>query len=326
MKAVVHHEYGSPDVLHVQDVPRPVPRSDEVLVRVHATTINRTDCGFRDPKPFLVRLFSGLRRPRHAVLGTELAGTVEEVGSAVTEFAVGDEVFGVNADRFGAHAELVRVRQRAPLAPKPNGLSFEEAAAVSDGAILALTCLRWAKVGAGQRIAVYGASGSIGTAAVQLAEHLGAHVTAVCNTRNVDVVRSLGADEVVDYEQEDFTAAGADYDVIIDAVGKLSARRGRRALAAGGIFASTDFGPRGEVLLLALATWLPSKLGARQVMLPLPRYTKRDVLFLKELIESGQYRPVIDRRYPLEDVVEATRYVETEQKVGNVVLTVAESG
>jgi NADPH:quinone reductase-like Zn-dependent oxidoreductase len=326
MKAVVHHEFGSPDVLHVEEVDRPVPKADEVLVRVHATTVNRTDCGFRDPSPFLVRLFTGLRRPRHPVLGTELAGTVEEVGSAVTEFAVGDEVFGVNADRFGAHAELVRVRQRAPLAPKPRGLTFEEAAAVCDGVVLALTCLRWAKVGPGQRVVVYGASGSIGTAGVQLAKHLGADVTAVCTARNVDLVRSLGANDVIDYERDDFTATGDAYDVIFDAVGKLSPRRCRRALAAGGVFASTDFGPRGEVALLALATWLPSKLGARQVMLPLPRYTKRDVLFLKELIEAGHYRPVIDRRYPLEEVVEATRYVETEQKVGNVVLTVVEPG
>ena len=187
---MVNTEYGGPEVLRILDVQRPVPADDEVLVQVHACTVNRTDCGFRQPRPWFVRLFSGLRRPRRTVLGTEFAGVVAEVGPAVTEFAAGDEVFGVNADRFGTHAEFVRVREKAPIAAKPPGVSFEEAAAVCDGAILAMTCLGWAHLRPGQRILVYGASGSIGTAGVQLAKQLGAHVTAVCNTTNVDIVRS----------------------------------------------------------------------------------------------------------------------------------------
>ena len=222
MQAVVNTEYGGPDVLRVVDVERPVPRDDEVLVEVHATTVNRTDCGFRAPWPWFIRLFAGLRRPKRTILGSEFAGVVAEVGSAVKEFSVGDEVFGVNADRFGAHAEYLCVRESAPIAPKPSGTSFEEAAAVCDGAILAMTCLTWPKLRAGQRILIYGASGSIGTAGVQLAKHIGAYVTAVCNTANVEVVRSLGADEVIDYTVEDFAANGQTYDIVFDAVGKKS--------------------------------------------------------------------------------------------------------
>ena len=319
MRAVVHDRYGPPDVLRLDDVERPVPEDDEILVAVHATTVNRTDCGFRNPRPFFVRIFSGFLRPKNKILGTELAGEVVAAGAAVTKFKMGDHVSGVQADRFGAHAEFVCVREDGPLARKPNNMTFEEAAAVCDGVILARTCLRWAGVREGQRIVVYGASGSIGTAGVQLAKHLGAHVTAVCNTANVDRVRSLGADEVIDHTQEDFTENGETYDVIFDAVGKHSFRRCRRSLAKGGIYAVTDLGFLWQNPLLALLTKL---FRTRRVMMPIPKYKKADVLFLKELIEAGGYRAVIDRCYPLEEVVEATRYVETGQKTGNVVLTV----
>jgi NADPH:quinone reductase-like Zn-dependent oxidoreductase len=201
-------------------------------------------------------------------------------------------------------------------------VTFDEAAPVSDGAILALTCLRWTHLQPGQRILIYGASGSIGTAAVQLAKHLGAHVTAVCGTAGVETVRSLGADDVLDYTREDFVRAGDSYDVVLDAVGKISFNRVRPVLRKGGRFASTDFGPRGQVPALAVLTALASKLGTRQVMLPLPKYRKADVLLLKELIEVGDYRAVIDRRYDLDEAVKATMYVESEQKIGNVVLSV----
>ena len=231
MKAVVHDRYGPPEVLRIEDVERPAPKDDEVLVRVRATTVNRTDTGWRSGKPFPLRYFTGLRRPKQRILGMEFAGEVEAVGADVTEFEAGDDVFGVKA--FGANAEFVCIRESAALAHKPAGMSFEDAAAVGDGAIAALRCLRRTDLQEGQKIVVYGASGSIGTAAVQLAKHLGAHVTAVCNTRNVDLVRSLGADEVVDYTQEDFRANGETYDVIFDAVGKDSFRRSRRVLKIG---------------------------------------------------------------------------------------------
>jgi NADPH:quinone reductase-like Zn-dependent oxidoreductase len=323
VRAVVHERYGPPEVLRLADVEAPTPGDDEVLVRVRATTVNRTDCGFRSGRPLVVRAFSGLRRPKRRILGTELSGVVEAVGPRVTGFALGDEVFGVNADRFGAHAELVCVRQTGPLAPKPVSMSFDEAAAICDGVVLARTCLRWAGLEKGQRILVYGASGSIGTAAVQLAKHRGAEVTAVCTTKAAEVVRSLGADEVLDYTREEFIREGDTYDVVFDAVGKISYRRCRPALARRGRFVSTDFGPHGQVPALAAVTALTSRLGSRRVQLPLPRYTREHVVFLKELVDAGAYRAVIDRRYPLEEVVDATRYVESEQKIGNVVLTVA---
>jgi NADPH:quinone reductase-like Zn-dependent oxidoreductase len=317
MRAVVYDRYGPPEVQRLADVERPVPKEDEILVRIHATTVNRTDCGWRSAKPFIVRYFIGLLRPKRTILGMELAGEVEAVGAAVTEFDMGDRVFGVKS--FGAHAEFICVRESDPVAHKPSEMTFEEAAAVCDGASTALSCLRRADLREGQTILVYGASGSIGTSAVQLAKYFGAHVTGVCNTKNVELVSSLGADEVVDYLQEDFTKNGKTYDVIFDSVGKSSFRRCRRSLKPGGLYLETDLGFLWHVPFLALLTrWI----GDKRVALGIAKYTKKDILLLKELIEAGKYRAVIDRSYPLEDVVEATRYVETQQKTGNVVLTV----
>ena len=319
MRAVVHDRYGPPEVLRLEEVERPVPKDDEVLVKIHATTVNRTDCGFRAAKPFIIRFFTGLRRPKWRIPGSEFAGEVEAVGAAVSEFAVGDRVFGANVGRFGAHAEFVCVRETAPLAKMPSDVTFEEAAAVCDGAILALNCLRLADIRSGQRLLVYGASGSIGTAAVQLGKHLGADVTAVCNTKNLELVRSLGADPVIDYLQEDFTKSGERYDVIFDAAGKTSFAHCRRSLVKGGIYLPTD--GWWNLMLALLARRI--RIGDKRVLMAIPpRYGKADVLLLKRLLEAGSYRAVIDRSYPLEQVVEASRYVETGQKTGNVVLTV----
>ena len=321
MRAVVYDRYGPPEVLRLEDVERPVPREDEVLIRIRATTVNRTDTGFRSAGLFISRLFTGLLRPRRRILGMELAGEIEAVGAAVSEFKVGDGVFGVTG--FGAHAEFVAMRADRALAHKPAGMTFEEAAAVCDGAIIALACLRQSDLREGRSILIYGASGSIGTAAVQLARYFDADVTAVCGTKDLELVKSLGADRVIDYTQEDFTRNGETYDVIFDAVGLHSFRRCRRSLKAGGTYFETDLGFLWHVPLLILLTRL---FGSRRVRLVIPSYTKREVLFLKELIEAGRYRAVIDRRYPLEQVVEATRYVETGQKTGNVVLTVRADG
>ncbi|HJX48067.1 MAG TPA: NAD(P)-dependent alcohol dehydrogenase [Gaiellaceae bacterium] len=320
MRAVVYEKYGPPDVLRLAEVERPVPKDDEVLVKIHATTVNRSDCGWREAEPFFTRFFTGLLRPKRNILGSELAGEVEAVGAAVTEFAVGDEVFGL---RSGAHAEYICIGERGALVHKPAGMTFEEASAVCDGASIALACVRNADLRNGRSILVYGASGSIGTAAVQLARYYDAHVTAVCNTKNVELVKSLGADEVIDYLHEDFTKNGKTYDVIFDAVGKHSFRRCRRSLKPGGTYFETDLGFMWHVPLLTLLTRL---IGDKKVTLPMPRYTRDEVLFLKELIEAGKYRAVIDRSYLLEQVVEATRYVETGQKTGNVVLTVVGGG
>jgi NADPH:quinone reductase-like Zn-dependent oxidoreductase len=318
MRAVVHDKYGPPEVLRLEEVERPEPKDDEVLVRIHATTVNRSDCGWRGADPFIIRWFTGILRPKRRILGSELAGEVEAVGSAVTKFHVGDEVFGLRG--FGAHAEYICLPESARLAHKPAGMTFEEAASICDGAIMALTSLRRADLQPGQRIVVYGASGSIGTAAVQLAKHhFGAHVTAVCNTKNLELARSLGADEVVDYTQEDFAKNGEIYDVIFDAVGKHSFRRCRRSLKPGGIYLCTDLGYMWHVPVLTLLTrWV----GDKRVTIPTPKYHQEDVVLLKELIEAGKYRAVIDRSYPLEQIVEATRYVETGEKTGNVVLIV----
>ena len=324
MRAVVFDRYGPPDVLRLEDVERPVPKEAEVLVKVHATTVNRLDCATREANrrsglalSFMSRLVFGLRRPKRRVLGTEFAGEVEAVGAAVREFAVGDKVFGTSGLSFGAHAEFVCMRESARIAHMPAGMTFAEAAPICDGALNALTCLKQADLRKGRRILIYGASGAIGTAGVQLARYFGADVTAVCNTKNLELVKSLGADRVIDYTQEDFTRNGQTYDVIFDAVGKHSFRRCRGSLEPRGIYLPTDGFAN---LILALVT---PRLGGKKVLFQIPpRQTKQDVLFLKELIEAGKYRPVIDRRYPLEDVVEATRYVETEQKTGNVVLTI----
>jgi NADPH:quinone reductase-like Zn-dependent oxidoreductase len=321
MRAVVHDRYGPPEVLRVEDVEQPVPKDNEVLIKIHATTVSRTDSGLRSADLFISRFVTGLLRPKRRILGSDLAGEVAAVGTTVTEFEVGDHVFGINPWKFGTHAEFICMAESAALAHMPADMTFEEAAAVCDGAILALNALRPADLRKGKRIVVYGASGSIGTAGVQLARCFGADVTAVCNTKNLELVKSLGADEVIDYTQEDFTKNGQRYDVIFDSVGNQSFTRCRGSLKRGGVYVATD-----HLHNLLLALWT-ARIGDKRVLFPIPpRFTKQDVLFLKELIEAGKYRAVIDRRYPLEQVVEATRYVETKQKTGNVVLTVSSDG
>jgi NADPH:quinone reductase-like Zn-dependent oxidoreductase len=296
-------------------------------VRVRAAAVTRADCATREANrrsgiviQLISRLISGPRRPKLRVLGTEFAGEVAAVGAAVSQFAIGDQVFGSTGFRFGAHAEFICVRENTRIAHMPAGTSFEEAAALCDGGLNALWCLRLAGLRKRQRILVYGASGAIGTAGVQLAKYFEADVTAVCSTKNLELVRSLGADQVVDYTKEDFTKNGETYDVIFDAVGKLPFGRCEGSLKRAGSYLATD-----GMWNLVLALWTP-RFGNKKVRFSIPpRYTKQDVLFLKELIEAGKYRAVLDRSYAFEDVVEATRYVETEQKTGNVVLTIGAS-
>jgi NADPH:quinone reductase-like Zn-dependent oxidoreductase len=313
MRAVVYDRYGPPSVLRVEDVPPPTPEHDQVLVNVRATTVSQTDCHMRRARPYFWRLMLGLRRPKRRILGSDFAGVVEAVGGSVTSFAPGDRVFGMAP---GAHAELVCVRESRLIEHMPEGATFEEAAAVPDGAYQGLLHLKRANVGQGTRLLVYGASGSCGTAAVQFGKHLGAHVTAVCNGRNIELVRSLGADEVVDYEQEDFTRGGARYDVVLDAVGKHSFLRSRRALVDGGMYAATD---RLYNIPLALFT----RWSAKKVVFAIQKQIPRESLVLvKELMEDGRYRAVVDRTYPLERAAEAATYVDSWQKAGNVVLTV----
>jgi NADPH:quinone reductase-like Zn-dependent oxidoreductase len=319
VNACVYTRYGPPEVVRLEEVAKPDPGPGELLIRVHATTVNRTDCGVRQAEPFIVRFFTGLTRPRHTILGSEFAGEVEAVGRDVTSFAARDAVFGMANDDSGAHAEYIRLAASASVAAQPPGVSHQQAAAICDGALLALTALRKAGVERGQKVLVNGATGAIGSAAVQLARHFGTDVTAVCGTENVELVRSLGAGRVIDFKREDFTRDGERYDIVFDAVGKSSFRRCRRLVKPHGVFLFTDLGFLWHAPVLALLTRF---VGTRRVRIPIARHSRQDVLFLRDLVEQGAFAPVIDRSYRLEEIVEAYRYVETGQKVGNVVITV----
>jgi NADPH:quinone reductase-like Zn-dependent oxidoreductase len=328
MRAAVCTGYGPPEVVRVQEVEKPAPRDGEVLVRVRATTVNRTDCGVRSAKPFVARLFYGLLRPRATILGNEFAGEVEAVGGGVTEFRPGDRVFGFNAGfgargEFGAHAEYMIVAATGWLAAMPANTTFEEAAPGTEGSTYAFGLIDRARIAGGQRVLVYGATGAIGSAAVQLLKSLGATVTAVCATPHLDLVRALGADRVVDYTAQDFTRDDQRYDVVFDAVGKTTFLRCWRLLVPGGLYLATDAGPGWLNLPLALVTAI---LGGRRVLLPSTGPGPTTGERIRALIESGAFRPVIDRRYTLDQIVEAHRYVDTGRKVGGVVVTVAPPG
>jgi NADPH:quinone reductase-like Zn-dependent oxidoreductase len=319
MKAVVHTKYGPPEVLQLKEVDKPVPKDKEVLIKVYATTVNRTDCGFRSAEYFISRFFSGLFRPKNQILGNEFAGVIEELGKSVSLFKVGDKVFGYNDIKFGAQAEYMTMGENEAIAVMPDNLSFEEAAPITEGGHYALCDIRAAKVSIGQNVLIYGATGAIGSAAVQLVKYFGANITAVCNTKNVELVKSLGADPVIDYTKQDFTKTDQRFDFIFDAVGKSSFGQCKPLLKNKGIYISTELGKNAENIFYALTTPL---FGGKKILFPLPTINKEDILFLKGLVEAGKFKPVIDRRYTLEQIVEAAKYVETGQKTGNVIITV----
>ena len=310
--------YGPPEIVHLTDVPAPGVGPGDVRVAVHATTVNRSDCGVRAGHPFFIRALTGLFRPRATVLGNEFAGVVESVGPGVTRFSAGDRVFGYSP-RFGAHAELLSISQDGLVAAVPAGLSFEDVAPATEGAHYALSIIRKAGISGGQDVLVNGATGAIGSAAVQLLADLGARVTAVCGAAHAGLVRGLGADRVIDRDKADFTKDGHHYDVVFDAVGKSSIGRCRPLLKPRGLYLTTDLGPWSQNAVLPVVTRLAR---GRRVMLPTPIETPQVIEYLCERIASGRFRPVVDRRYPFGQIVEAYRYVETGQKVGNVVITV----
>ena len=322
MKAAVHTRYGRPDVVRIVEVERPTPKDNEVLVKVHATTVNRTDCACRAAKPFFMRFFTGLTRPRATVLGNEFAGVVEAVGSGVTVFELGDRVFGYNEGPFGAHAEYLSIPADGSLATMPAKVTYAQAAASTEGSHYALAQIRGAKIQSGQDVLVNGATGAIGSAAVQVLKSLGAGVTAVCDTDNVELVRGLGADRVIDYTTQDFTRDDQTYDVVLDSVGKSSFGQCKRLLKPGGIYISSELGPLAQNPLLAVIAPLH---GGKKVLFPIPKHDQQMIGYLRELLESGKFTPVIDRTYPLDQIVEAYRYVETGQKTGNVVISLERS-
>ena len=324
MKAIVCTKYGPPDVLQLQEVEKPIPKDNEVLIKIYATTVNATDPMGRAGKPFMARLVPlSLTKPKNPILGDELAGEIEAVGKSVTLYKEGDQVYGCTGMSTGAHAEYKCLSEDGVLAIKPSNITFEEAAAIPSGALTALIFLRdKGNIQSGQKVLINGASGSVGTAAVQLAKYFGAEVTGVCSTTNLELVKSLGADSVIDYTKEDFTQSGKTYDIIFDAVSKSSFSRCKGLLTQKGVYLSAVPG----LAILFQMLWT-SKIGRKKAkfsatgLRPIP---ERMILLkeLIELVEAGKIKSVIDRRYPLEQIAEAHRYVETGHKKGNVVLNV----
>lgn len=321
MKAMICTKYGTPDVLQLKEVAKPTPKDKELLIKVHAAVVGPSDCAFRKGEPFIVKLIYGLTKPRLATQGVEFAGEIEAVGNAVKLFKPGDQVFGMSPDRFGAHAEYLCLPEDKPVVIKPANTTYTEAVGICDGATTALTFLRdVAKLQRGQTVLINGASGAVGTYAVQLAKHFGAEVTGVCSTTNVELVKSLGADEVIDYTKTDFTQSSERYDVIFDAVGKRSFSQCKGALTAKGVYLTTvpTLAIVRDMLWTAMRGGKKAKFAAAGLM-----QNKDNLTFLKELFEAGKLKAVIDRRYPLEQIAEAHRYVDKGHKKGNVVITVA---
>jgi NADPH:quinone reductase-like Zn-dependent oxidoreductase len=301
MKAIVYEKYGPPDVLQLKEVAKPIPQDNEVLIKIYATVVTPLDCGSRKGAPFFSRFVTGLIRPKTTILGFELAGEIS----------------------LGGHAEYICLPEDGPVAIKPANMTYEEAAAIVEGGLTALPFLRdKANIQSGQKVLINGASGSIGTAAVQLAKYFGAEITVLCSATNLELVKSLGVDKVIDYTKDDFTKSGQTYDIIFDTVGKSSFIRCKSSLKQGGIYLTTA----AKLAVIPQMLWT-SKIGSKRAMIaftglrPASEKTK-DLIFLKELIEAGKIKPVIDRRYPLEQIVEAHKYVETGHKKGNVVITV----
>ena len=321
MRAIVYTKYGPPEVAKLMEVPKPLPKDNEVLIKVYASTVNRTDSGFRSAEYFISRFWTGILRPKHQILGCEFAGIIEEIGKSVTTFKKGDKVFGFNDKTCGGHGEYLTIAETDAVTTMPDNLSFHEAAALTEGAHYALVDIRAAKIEPGQNVLAYGATGAIGSAAVQLLKHFGTKVTAVCNTKNVELVKSLGADIVIDYQTQDFTQTENKFQFIFDAVGKSSFGQCKPLLTEKGIYISTELGKNAENIFFALTTpiW-----GGKKVLFPIPTINKEDVIFLKELVEKGEYKPLIDRHYKLDQIVEAYKYVESEQKTGNVVIKIVE--
>ena len=322
MKAIVYKKYGPPNVAELTDVVKPIPKENEVLVKVYTSTVNRTDAGLRSAQYFISRFFTGLIRPKNQILGCEFAGCIEQVGDKVTLFKIGDRVFGFKDNGAGGHAEFLTIKETDAIGTIPKELSYLEAAPITEGAHYALNNIRAALVKDGQNVLVNGATGAIGSAAVQLLKHYGATVTAVCNSKNKELVKSLGADFIIDYETSDFTETDKKFDFIFDAVGKSSFQKCKPLLCKKGVYISTELGKYSANIFLALITPI---FKGKKVLFPLPVMNKEVIQLLSNLVEHGKFMPLIDRVYEMQQIVEAYTYVESKQKLGNVVLEIVEN-
>ncbi len=323
MKAFVYREYGPPDVLKLEDVDKPTPAGNEVLVKVYASSVNRTDCANLTAKPDIMRLTMGLFKPKKPIPGTEFAGKIEAIGKAVTSFHVGDDVFGFDDSGVSAYAEYLVIDANKGMATLPSSLSYKEASGSIEGGHYAYNIINKINLKRGDHVMVYGASGAIGTAAVQLLKYYGAVVTAVCSTNSIEVLKSLGADTIIDYEKEDFTKTGKQYDFVFDTVGKSTFGKCKPLLKPGGTYISSELGPMIQNVYFSLITAIVGSVpfqSGKQVKFPLPLNIKRSIVLIRKLIEEGNYGPVIDRTYPFEQIPDAFRYVQSGKKIGSVVI------
>jgi len=326
MQSVVLHKYGPPEVLQLKEVEKPTPRDNEVLVKVYATTVNRTDCAIIRAKPFFARIFTGIFKPKKRIPGTEFAGKIENIGENVRSFRVGDSVFGFDDRGLESHAQYMKISEDKGLTTMPDNITYEQAAASTEGAHYAYNFINKVNLKSGQKVLVNGAAGAIGSASVQLLKYFGVSVTAVCNTKNIELVKSLGADKVIDFTKEDFTKDKEKYNFVFDCVGKSSFAKCMPLLQSGGIYISSDLGYMAQNIFLPLITpIIKPMIDNKKTIFPMPTDIKRSILLIKKLIEQRQFNTVIDRKYPLEQIVEAYKYVEKGQKTGNVVITVEQN-
>jgi len=321
MKAIVYQKYGSPDVLELKEVEKPTPKDNEVLIKIHATTVNRTDCATIRAKPFFARIITGLFKPKKQIPGTEFAGEIEAVGKSVSSLKVRDKVFGFDDQGSGSHAQYMTILEDKAITI-PKNITYEQAAASTEGAHYAYNSIKKVNIKSGQKVLVNGATGAIGSAAVQLLKYFDVDVTAVCNTKNIELVKSLGANKVIDYTKEDFTKDEEKYNFVFDAVGKSSFFKCKPLLQSGGIYISSDLGYMAQNIFLPLITpIIKPMIGNKKTVFPTPTDIRGSILLIKKLIEQGKFKAVIDKKYPFEQIIEAYKYVEKGKKTGNVVIT-----
>jgi len=318
MKAIIRTRYGFPDVLKISEVSKPKPKNHEILIRVFATTVNRTDWGILTGKPFVIRFFTGLFKPKLLTPGTDFAGRIEEIGRDVKKFKIGDRVWGLNDVGLSSHAQYMRILEDKAVMAIPENQTYKEAAACAEGAHYAYNFINKVDIRSGDKVLVNGATGAIGSSALQLLKHFGAIVTAVGNTKNMDLLKSLGADKTVDYLKVDFLKDDQKYHFILDAVGKSSFSKCRLLLMPGGVYISSELGPYAQNLYLPLITKL---FGNKRVIFPIPANCKRSILFVKSLIEKGEFKAVIDKEYSMDKIADAYEYVASGEKTGNVLIS-----